>query len=60
MTKEDAYNNWMWAARDHCYSNQDIWNAACDWQKAQNEQEVRDLKYKLEINRKIVALYEED
>ena len=60
MTRGQAYNEWIAAANNHCYCSEDVWNAACDWQKAQNEQEVRDLKYKLEINRKIVALYEED
>lgn len=60
MTREEAYNEWQIAAYNHAICNQDIWNAACDWQKAQNEKEIKDLKYKLEINRKIVALYEED
>ena len=60
MTKQEAFKEWIKAAENHTWGYDDLWNAACDWQKAQNEQEVRDLKYKLEINRKIVALYEED
>lgn len=55
MTKEDAYNNWMWAARDHCYSNQDIWNAACDWQKKQIDLYLDEVRFELpeDIRRKL-------
>ncbi len=43
MTKQEAFKEWIKAAENHTWGYDDLWNAACDWQKAQNEQEVRDL-----------------
>ena len=36
MTRGQAYNEWIAAANNHCYCSEDVWNAACDWQKAQD------------------------
>lgn len=52
MTRGQAYNEWIAAANNHCYCSEDVWNAACDWQKAQDKDIP--MKYKrMEFNAKL-------
>ena len=36
MTKQEAFKEWIKAAENHTWGYDDLWNAACDWQKAQD------------------------
>ena len=38
MTKEEAFTNWYHG--DNVVIAQNAWNAACDWQKAQDQKEI--------------------
>lgn len=33
-----AFHDWMKAAENHTWGNDDLWQAACDWQKERDAQ----------------------
>lgn len=52
MTKEQAFKAWIKAAENHTWGYDDLWNAACDWQKEQDKDIP--MKYKrMEFNAKL-------
>ena len=42
---EEAYHNWMKAAENHTWDNDDLWQAACDWQKERDAQIADDNQF---------------
>ena len=42
MTKEEAFREWIAAAENHTWGYDDLWNAACDWQKQQDANLIYD------------------
>jgi hypothetical protein len=47
MTKEQAFKEWIHAAENHTWGYDDLWNAACDWQKTQVIIELRKVRQML-------------
>lgn len=42
MNRWEAFKEWMQAANNHSYTNFDIWEAACDYQRESDEQVCRE------------------
>lgn len=55
MTRGQAYNEWIAAANNHCYCSEDVWDAACDWQKKQIDLYLDEVRFELpeDIRRKL-------
>jgi urease accessory protein UreF len=41
VISEEAFEKWITAAENHTWSYDDLWHAACDWQKQKTKDSIK-------------------